>query len=59
MDEPPPDTDDNPDNPPPPQPPREYTTETLFGNAREVLIRHREQIYRLRITAADKLILTK
>jgi hemin uptake protein HemP len=31
----------------------------LFRNAREVIIIHREQEYRLRITRADKLILTK
>jgi hemin uptake protein HemP len=31
----------------------------LFRDAREVIIIHREQEYRLRITRADKLILTK
>jgi len=31
----------------------------LFRNRREVLIVHRDEIYRLRITRADKLILTK
>jgi hemin uptake protein HemP len=31
----------------------------LFRDAREVIITHREQEYRLRITRADKLILTK
>ena len=31
----------------------------LFGTEREVVIVHREQAYRLRITRADKLILTK
>jgi len=31
----------------------------LFRNAQEVIIIHREQEYRLRITRADKLILTK
>jgi hemin uptake protein HemP len=31
----------------------------LFRNAQEVIIIHREQEYRLRITKADKLILTK
>jgi len=31
----------------------------LFRDAREVIIIHREQEYRLRITRPDKLILTK
>jgi len=31
----------------------------LFGAEREVVIVHREQAYRLRITRTDKLILTK
>ncbi len=31
----------------------------LFRDAQEVIIIHREQEYRLRITRADKLILTK
>lgn len=31
----------------------------LFGTEREIVIIHREQRYRLRITRADKLILTK
>jgi hemin uptake protein HemP len=31
----------------------------LFGAEREIVIIHREQTYRLRITRADKLILTK
>jgi hemin uptake protein HemP len=31
----------------------------LFRNTHEVIIIHREQEYRLRITRADKLILTK
>jgi hemin uptake protein HemP len=31
----------------------------LFRNAQEVIIIHREQEYRLRVTRADKLILTK
>ena len=34
-------------------------TEDLFGARREVIIRHGQQEYRLRITKADKLILTK
>lgn len=32
---------------------------TLFGPAREVLIRHNGALYRLRLTRAGKLILTK
>ena len=31
----------------------------LFGDAREVIILHRGEDYRLRITSNDKLILTK
>jgi hemin uptake protein HemP len=31
----------------------------LFGDAREVLIEHQSQLYRLRQTALGKLILTK
>ena len=31
----------------------------LFGDAREIVILHRGQEYRLRITKTDKLILTK
>jgi hemin uptake protein HemP len=34
-------------------------TEDLFGSRREVIITHRGEEYRLRITKADKLILTK
>jgi hemin uptake protein HemP len=34
-------------------------TEHLFGAGREVIIKHGEEEYRLRITRADKLILTK
>lgn len=34
-------------------------TEDLFGSRREVIIAHRGEEYRLRITKADKLILTK
>jgi hemin uptake protein HemP len=34
-------------------------TVQLFGAAREVIIKHGEEEYRLRITRADKLILTK
>ena len=32
---------------------------TLMGGRRELIIRHGEGIYRLRITASNKLILTK
>jgi hemin uptake protein HemP len=31
----------------------------LFGDARELILEHNGQMYRLRITANDKLILTK
>jgi hemin uptake protein HemP len=34
-------------------------TEDLFGARREVIIKHGQEEYRLRITRADKLILTK
>jgi hemin uptake protein HemP len=34
-------------------------SEELFRNAQEVIIIHREQEYRLRVTRAEKLILTK
>ena len=32
---------------------------TLMGGRRELIIRHGENIYRLRVTASNKLILTK
>lgn len=32
---------------------------TLMGGNRELVIRHNGQAYRLRVTASDKLILTK
>jgi hemin uptake protein HemP len=35
------------------------TTAALFGGRREILIRHGAEEYRLRITRANKLILTK
>jgi hemin uptake protein HemP len=41
-----------------PSPPR-WTSETLLGQQREALIEHRGEHYRLRLTAAGKLILTK
>jgi hemin uptake protein HemP len=34
-------------------------TDQLFGQQREIIIKHGEEEYRLRITRADKLILTK
>lgn len=34
-------------------------TEQLFGTRREIIIKHGQEEYRLRITRADKLILTK
>ena len=42
----------------PPVPP-EIEARALFNGQREVNIRFRDQIYRLRITRNDKLILTK
>jgi hemin uptake protein HemP len=39
--------------------PREIRSEELLDGAREVLIRHGEECYRLRLTRQDKLILTK
>lgn len=39
--------------------PRRLSSTTLFRDDREVVIVHRGQEYRLRITKADKLILTK
>lgn len=35
------------------------SAELLFGGAKEILIRHLGENYRLRITRHDKLILTK
>jgi hemin uptake protein HemP len=34
-------------------------SEELFGIAREIIIKHGDEEYRLRITRAEKLILTK
>ena len=39
--------------------PRRVYTAALFRGDREIVIVHRGQEYRLRITKADKLILTK
>jgi hemin uptake protein HemP len=36
-----------------------WTSRDLFGGRREIVIVHAGQEYRLRITRADKLILTK
>lgn len=36
-----------------------YDTRTLFGRAKEIELIHRGEIYRLRMTRQDKLILTK
>ncbi|MBI2218723.1 MAG: hemin uptake protein HemP [Candidatus Rokubacteria bacterium] len=41
------------------QAPRRIFSTSLFREEREVVIVHRGQEYRLRITKADKLILTK
>ena len=39
--------------------PREIDSRTLFGKARVLAIRHRNEVCMLRITRAEKLILTK
>jgi len=36
-----------------------YTSEVLFGDLHEIIISHAGEKYRLRITANNKLILTK
>ena len=38
---------------------RQFDSRSLFGAARELLIRHNGALYRLRVTRAGKLILTK
>jgi hemin uptake protein HemP len=45
--------------PEPPSRPPIVRTEQLFGAGREIIIKHGQEEYRLRITRADKLILTK
>ena len=35
------------------------TSAELFGSARELEIRHGDELYRLRLTGSNKLILTK
>lgn len=39
--------------------PRVYQSAELFGAGKEVWIEHGEELYRLRITAQGKLLLTK
>lgn len=36
-----------------------YEVKALFGASKEILIRHTGEVYRLRITRQNKLILTK
>lgn len=38
---------------------RTITSQALFGADRQICIRHKDTLYQLRITANDKLILTK
>jgi hemin uptake protein HemP len=45
--------------PPASAPARRVDSAALFGGRREVVIVHGDQEYRLRVTRADKLILTK
>lgn len=40
-------------------PVRRIDLRALFGEAREIVISHRDQDYRLRVTSNGKLILTK
>lgn len=42
-----------------PSSPRRLPLEALLGGAREVIIQHRGEDYRLRLTSNDKLLLTK
>ena len=42
-----------------PRPAAAVSSEDLFGGTRELIIRHGREEYRLRITRANKLILTK
>lgn len=44
---------------PPPPPPPVLSSQQLLAGARELLIQHQGQTYRLRLTAQNKLILTK
>jgi hemin uptake protein HemP len=43
----------------PPVSPTEIDSVTLMAGHRELLIRHAQELYRLRVTAQGKLILTK
>ena len=43
----------------PPVPIRRVATDALLAGAREVILEHRGEHYRLRVTASGKLILTK
>ena len=45
--------------PPAAKVPRTISSRDLMGGARLVIIRHEQEDYRLRVTAAGKLILTK
>lgn len=47
------------DRPPPPAAPRRISSEELLAGRREIVIVHGVFEYRLRLTAQDKLILTK
>jgi len=42
-----------------PAQPQRVDSASLFGNARELIIRHGNEEYRLRLTSQGKLILTK
>jgi hemin uptake protein HemP len=44
---------------PPPRQPRQWTSDALLEGGREALIEHAGFVYRLRLTASGKLILTK
>ncbi|SFK64557.1 hemin uptake protein HemP [Falsiroseomonas stagni] len=44
---------------PPPAPAPTLTSETLLQGGREATILHGGEVYRLRLTSKDKLILTK
>jgi len=39
--------------------PRQFSSDELFRGARELIITHKNDQYRLRVTMSDKLILTK
>ncbi len=47
------------DRRPPPAGARQLDSRALLGEDRELLINHHGELYRLRLTRADKLILTK